>query len=95
METASRPCVLCVGILLGAFVKMIYQNKMFCSGLVMIVTGVAFIVLENTYYQYVDENGVLRESLFLPLGALCFGLGWLLLLICFIRAAWRCLKRSR
>ena len=38
--------------------------------IVLLVMGVACIFFENYYYQYVDEQGVLHESLFMPLGAI-------------------------
>lgn len=34
------------------------------------VVGVILLIVENIFYQYVDENGVLHESMFLPLGTL-------------------------
>jgi hypothetical protein len=43
------------------------------------VLGILFILLENFYYQYVDTNGLLHESLFLPLGALSLLLGSLVI----------------
>jgi len=39
--------------------------------LLLLIAGVLCIVFENSLYQYVDENGVLHESLFLPLGVIC------------------------
>ncbi|MDN3490096.1 DUF3955 domain-containing protein [Pseudoalteromonas sp. APC 3694] len=33
------------------------------------------MLIEHSLYQYVDNNGVLHESLFLPLSILCFALG--------------------
>jgi hypothetical protein len=49
------------------------------SGILLIVPGILFILLENFYYQYVDTNGLLHESLFLPLGALSLLLGSLVI----------------
>jgi len=40
-----------------------------------IVLGIVCIVFENYYYQYVDADGVLHESLFLPIGAMLILLG--------------------
>lgn len=39
--------------------------------LILLIVGIVCIVLENTFYQYVDKDGVLHESLFLPLGTIC------------------------
>ena len=50
------------------------------TGLFLLLIGAIFIFLENTYYQYLDENGVLHESLFMPLGALALISGIILLI---------------
>lgn len=39
------------------------------------VLGIACIVFENYYYQYIDADGVLHESLFLPIGVVMILLG--------------------
>ncbi len=44
--------------------------KILKFSLVLLIVGIACILLENTFYQYVDKNGVLHESFFLPLGAI-------------------------
>ena len=41
----------------------------------LILVGIICLILENTFYQYVDENGYLHESLFLPIGAISLILG--------------------
>jgi hypothetical protein len=50
-------------------------------GFFFLLTGVVFLFLENTYYQYLDEDQFLHESLFLPLGVLALIIGSLLLFI--------------
>ena len=40
----------------------------FKISLTIIFIGVACILFEHYYYQYVDDYGVLHESLFLPVG---------------------------
>ena len=55
------------------------KYKSLLLGLFFLFTGVAFLFLENIFYQYLDENGYLHESLFLPLGVLALFLGALLL----------------
>lgn len=42
--------------------------KVLIASLLLLAVGIAFIVLENIFYQYIDKDGVLHESLFLPLG---------------------------
>ena len=43
--------------------------KVLIVSFLLLTIGLACIVLENNFYQYIDEEGVLHESLFLPLGA--------------------------
>ena len=43
--------------------------------LFFLFSGILSLVLENIFYGYIDQNGVLQESLFLPLGTLSFLLG--------------------
>ena len=52
--------------------------KVLIASLVLLIVGIACVFLENILYQYIDEDGVLHESLFLPLGVvfiLCAGIG--------------------
>ncbi len=45
--------------------------KVFIISVLLLVVGVTCILLENMFYQYIDSDGVLHESLLLPVGALC------------------------
>lgn len=49
---------------------------------VLILFGleIAFLIAENTFYQYVDNEGILHESMFMPLGVLSIVVGILFLL---------------
>jgi len=58
-----------------------HKNSILCVGILLIVIGVLFILLENVFYQYVDENGILHESLFLPLGVVSTLLGFIVILV--------------
>jgi hypothetical protein len=56
------------------------------------ITSIAFIVLgficgyiQNTYYGYVDAQGVLHDSLFLPLGVFSLLIGGIFLMIVLVR----------
>ncbi|MCP4183996.1 MAG: DUF3955 domain-containing protein [Hyphomicrobiales bacterium] len=66
--------------------------KTFIAGIICITLSGACYVSEHVFYNYVDENGVLQESLFIPL-TLFFGFIGLVLLvvaaIIHIRAATR------
>ncbi len=44
--------------------------KVCIVSLMLLVVGISCILLENTFYQYVDTEGVLHESLFMPVGVI-------------------------
>ena len=61
-----------------------------------LLTGVIFLFLENTFYQYLDEDGFLHESLFLPLGVFAVIIGSLLLVTLILKKVWLFwLKKNR
>jgi len=57
------------------------KDKTLLTGILLLIIGISFVFFENVFYQYIDENGMLHESLFMPLGALSILLGVLILLI--------------
>lgn len=61
--------------------NLLSRHPVFSLGLLLTLTGLVFLILENTFYQQVDEQGVLHESLFLPLGALCLCIGVFVVLV--------------
>ncbi len=42
---------------------------------------VVFGFIENTFYQYIDEDGLLHESFFMPLGFIFVAIGLLLIFV--------------
>ena len=52
-----------------------FTNKTATLSVCFLLLGTGFMLIEHSLYQYVDNNGVLHESLFLPLSILCFALG--------------------
>ena len=43
-------------------------------GTVLILIGVLSLIMQNTFYGYVDAEGILHDSIFLPLGVFaCIG----------------------
>lgn len=44
--------------------------KVFIVSLTLLIIGMSCILLENIFYQYVDTEGVLHESLFMPIGVI-------------------------
>jgi len=57
--------------------KLTYKSLF--SGVFFLLIGVIFLIIENTFYQYLDEDGFLHESLFMPLGVLALIFGILLI----------------
>lgn len=68
------------------------KHKILFSGLFFLLTGGVFLFLESTFYQYLDGDGVLHESLFLPLGMFALIIGSLLLFIVMLKKVWQSLS---
>ena len=66
----------------------ILKNKTLIASFIFVIIGMAFLIAENQFYQYIDNEGVLRESLFLPLGMLSIFIGIVLCAIFIIKKAW-------
>lgn len=49
------------------------------SGIGLTLVGAVFLFIQNRHYGYIDEQGILRDSLFLPIGAFSLILGFALL----------------
>ena len=62
-----------------------HKNTMIITSLLLLFLGVTFLLLENIFYQYIDEDGILHESFFMPLGFLSIFLGLTFLLAIAIR----------
>lgn len=45
------------------------KYKLGLSAIIFLLIGIISLIIENTYYQYLDESGFLQESFFLPMGA--------------------------
>ncbi|WP_157859744.1 DUF3955 domain-containing protein [Tritonibacter mobilis] len=56
-------------------------TKLQLTGLIGAIAGLVFLLLERLFYGDLDENGVLQESFFLPLGFLLLIAGILLFAI--------------
>jgi len=50
-------------------------NTVFYLSLLLLGLGIVFIIAENSFYQYVDDTGILHESFFMPLGMLSILMG--------------------
>jgi len=61
--------------------KLSNMSKISIIGVTFVALGIISGFIQNTYYGYVDADGVLHDSLFLPLAFLFTGIGLFLLLI--------------
>jgi len=59
-----------------------------------LVIGVTFGYLENTFYQYIDENGVLIESWFMPLSFLGIFLGGMGFFFVVVKTIWLTINKK-
>lgn len=57
------------------FVRRDMKNNILLSGVFFTLIGVVFGFIENTFYQYIDEDGLLHESVFMPLGVIFAAIG--------------------
>jgi len=53
-------------------------KKLFIAAAVLFLIGLVFGWIQNSYYGYVDAEGILHDSLFLPLSVFSFLLGVIL-----------------
>ena len=74
--------------------KQILDSKVFWFSVILFAVGIAFGYFETTFYQYVDESGVLVESWFMPLSFLCVFAGFIGLIFVVVRAIWLAIKQS-
>jgi hypothetical protein len=72
--------------------KQIIKSKIFWLSFILLAMGLVFGYIENTFYQYIDENGVLIESWFMPLSFLCIFLGGMGLLFIVFKTIWLVIK---
>lgn len=74
--------------------KQILKSKILWLSFILLTTGTAFGYIENTYYQYVDENGVLVESWFMPLSFLCIFLGGMGVFFVVVKIIWLAINKK-
>ncbi len=55
------------------------------TGIILFGLGVLSLIVEETFYNYLDADGFLHESLFLPIGAILTILGIALTALSLIR----------
>lgn len=65
--------------------KNMRKNTTVITSILLLLLGVSFLLLENIFYQHIDIDGILQESLFMPLGFLSIFIGLSLLLFAAIK----------
>jgi hypothetical protein len=55
--------------------NILIKTKSFLVSLFILFLGVISLIMENIFYGYVDQNRVLQESFFLPMGTVSLLLG--------------------
>ncbi len=73
--------------------KNIVNNKILLFCFVLLATGIAFGYCEHKFYQYIDNNGLLVESWFMPLSFLCVVLGGIGLFVFIVKAVWSATRK--
>ena len=68
--------------------KQIIKSKILWLSFILFAMGTAFGYIENTYYQYIDKNGALVESWFMPFSFLCIFLGGMGLFFVVVKRIW-------
>lgn len=56
--------------------------------------GILFLFFEKYFYDFVDENGILQESLFLPIGTIFIILGLFMIIILSLKMIYRFRKNN-
>jgi len=61
------------------------MSKLTFTAVTFIILGFISGYIQSTYYGYVDEQGILHDSIFLPLGVLLLFIGVILLAVAMVR----------
>ncbi len=56
-------------------INVLIKTKSVSLSLFFVLLGTLVLVMENIFYGYIDQNGFLQESYFLPMGSASFLLG--------------------
>jgi hypothetical protein len=71
----------------------LFKNKGLIVALFLLFLGLICLFIEQTFYQYIDAQGWLHESLCLPIGAFSLALGSFGLIIYLILLIINLIKR--
>jgi hypothetical protein len=61
----------------------------------LLVSGTISLVIQNTFFGYIDEQGILRDSVFLPLGSFSLTLGVILTVVSGLKQMYTVLIQSK
>ncbi len=64
-------------------------------GLIVCTIGIIFLLIQNIFFGYLDAEGVLHDSIFLPLGSISMLLGVVILLFSGLLSLKREIENSR
>jgi hypothetical protein len=73
------------GVLYAGVSMKMFSNKTIIIAFMFFGLGVTLIIAENTFYQFIDNGGVLHESMFMPLGVISIAVGVLFLMFFIIQ----------
>ena len=75
--------------------KTLINTKLFLASLFFMILGILSLFMENIFYGYIDQNGVLQESFFLPMSSFSFSLGLVAMIFSIIRLYLKRFNKSR
>ena len=70
------------------------MSKLSIAGIVFISLSIVSGLIQNIFYGYVDSDGILRDSLFLPFAFIFLGVGLILLTLNILRIIVRTSQRD-
>ena len=73
-------------------IKNIVKTKLFITNILLLFVGFTSLFIQNKYYGYIDENNVLVDSIFLPIGVMCLLSSFIIL---FFTLIYFCFKIKR
>jgi len=57
------------------------MSRLTLTGIIFIILGIISLIIQNTFYGYLDADGVLHDSLFLPLTFIFALIGLIIVMI--------------
>jgi nitrate reductase gamma subunit len=76
-------------------VKNIFNTLLFRITIFLFLMGTTSLILENNFYQYLDEDNVLHESLFMPLGVISIFASIICFILLLVKMYIHCYERNK